>query len=134
MSVTSASTNYSSTRDLIITRALRICHEIGQGETANTTQLTESAQALNDLTKEWNATHGMPLWKIKTYTTFTLVAGTTSYTIGSGATINQVAPLKLLHAYLHDTSVSAAPRDIPLVLITKNQYDMLGDKTSQGYT
>lgn len=133
MATTSGTTNYASSRDQIITRALRIIGGIGQGETPTATQLSESAIALNDLCKEWNSVHGMPLWKIRTYTGFAVTEGTNSYTIGTGATINQVAPLRIIHAYMHDTFNTSSPRDIPLLIITKNQYDMLADKTSEGF-
>src|SRR6266567_4808710 len=126
---TSGTTDYQASRDSVINRALRIIGAIGQGETGTSTQLSEAMTALNDLVKAWNM-DGMPLWKIRTYTAFTLTASTGSYTIGTGSTINQVAPLKIIHAYYRDATLS---KDVPLVLITKNQYDMLGDKTSTGY-
>lgn len=125
---TSGSTNYTVTRDDIIKRALRIIGAIGQGETPSTDAYTEAAVALNQIVKEWNA-DGMQLWKRATTTGITLTSGTASYTIGVGATINQTAPLKILQAFLRNTSDST---DMPMLLITKQEYLMLGNKASTG--
>lgn len=125
---TSASSNYNSTRDQIITRALRIVQAIGQGETPDSTMLSESAQALNDLVAEYNA-DGMPQWNILVYSGLALTAGTASYNIGVGQTYNYQAPLKIFQAYIHDTTSSY---DTPMILIDRQRYHLLGMKTSQG--
>lgn len=125
---TSNSTNYTVTRDDIIKRALRIIGAIGQGETPSTDAVTEAAVALNQLVKEWNA-DGMQLWKQATSTAITMVASTTSYSIGISQTVDQQAPLKVLQAYLRNTTTNA---DTPLVLITKQEYDMLSVKSQTG--
>lgn len=124
----STSTNYSITRDDIIKRALRIIGAIGQGETPPTDAVTEAAVALNQLVKEWNA-DGMQLWKQATSSAITMVASTTSYSIGTGATVNQRAPLKVLQAYLRNTTTNT---DTPLLIITKQEYDMLSVKSQTG--
>lgn len=123
---TSNSYNYTKNRDQIITRALRIVGAIGQGETPATEAVTEAAEVLNDLIKEWE-TDGMQLWCVKEYS-FTPVAGTSSYTIGTGATINEIAPTKLLQAWNRSTT----NLDTPVLLITRHEYNMLGSKTTQG--
>ena len=125
---TSASTNYTVTRDDVIKRALRIIGAIGQGETPPTDAVTEAAVALNQIVKEWNA-DGMQLWKYITTSAITLVASTTSYQIGIGATVNQTAPLKVTQAWLRNTTTNA---DTPLILITKQEYDMLSVKSQTG--
>lgn len=124
---TSGTTLWTTNRDAIITRALRICGAIGQGETPTSQAITEGAEALNDLVKEYQ-TDGMPLWKVRTTTPFALTA-TQTYLIGIGQTVNQTAPLKVLQAFLHDTSVSPAI-DSPMVIITKQDYTYLGVKQS----
>lgn len=128
-SATSGTNLYTSTRDSIITRALRICGAIGQGETPQTAAITEGAEALNDLVKEWNA-DGMPLWKI-TNDSIVLTAGTAAYIIGTGQTINQPAPLKMLQGWLHDVTNPTAPFDSPMIIITKQDYSIYGSKTAQ---
>lgn len=126
---TSGTTNWTVQRDDIITRALRICGVLGQGETASTAAITEGATALNALVKEYQ-TDGMPLWKIVQYTGITYTA-TNTYTIGIGQTVNQVAPLKVLQAFNRDTSVTPNT-DTPMLIITLQDYLYLGQKNSTG--
>lgn len=124
---TSLAYNYTQTRDGIITRALRIIGALGQGEVADALSLLEAAMALNDLTKEWNA-DGMPLWAITNWTAH-LVSGQANYNIpGTGVDVN-VAPLKVTNAYIHNSQSNS---DSPLLVITRDEYEMLGDKTSSG--
>ena len=125
---TSLSNNYNATRDQILTRALRIVGAIGQGETPSSTALTEAAQALNDILAEFN-TDGMPQWNLRVYTCAPLVAGTASYTIGTGSTFNFPAPLKIFQAYIHDNNTSY---DRPLLLIDWQTYLQYSNKTQQG--
>ena len=124
---TSSSYNYTKNRDQIITRALRIVGAIGQGETPSATAVTEAAEVLNDLVKEWE-TDGMQLWCVKEYN-FTPVASTNTYSIGTGSTINEIAPTKLLQAW---SRTNTGSKDTPILLITRQEYNMLGTKTTEG--
>jgi len=124
----SGSYNITTSRDGIIKRAYRICDIIGIGEDPSTSQVTEAAEALNDIVKEM-AADGMPLWAIKTSSAITMVASTAAYAIGVGATVNQNAPLKILNAWLRNTTTN---EDTPLLLITRQDYEALGDKTTTG--
>jgi len=118
---TSGSTDFSVTRDDIIKRALRLIGVIAQGETPTTDQVSEAAVALNSLIKAWQA-DGMPLWAIK-QRTVTLIADTASYTLSTPK------PLKVIQAWNHDTVSSV---DIPMRIITKQEYNILGNKESSG--
>jgi hypothetical protein len=123
---TSGSTDFTVTRDQLISGALRAAGAISQGETPTATQVTEAAEALNMFVKELQA-DGMPLWAMKQYSV-TLTA-TADYTIGVGSTVNTAKPLKIVQAFLHD-SVSSI--DIPMRVITREEYNRLGNKTSTG--
>jgi len=125
--MTSGSTDFSVTRDDIIKRALRLIGVLAQGETPTTDQTTEAALALNGLVKAWQ-TDGMPLWALKTYSV-PLSAGTSSYRIGLTQTVNIPKPLKVIQAYNHNTTSNV---DIPMRVLTKQEYNMLGNKTSSG--
>jgi hypothetical protein len=130
MATTSGSYDFSTDRDGIITRALRIVGAIGQGETAPAEAITEGAEALNDLIKEWQA-DGMPLWTLKEYS-FTPTSGTNPYNIGVGLAaphVNDVAPLKILQARTRDSSSNT---DTPILLITRQEYNMFGAKLTEG--
>jgi len=123
---TSGSTDFTVTRDQLIAGALRAAGAIAQGETPTATQVTEAAESLNMLVKELQA-DGMPLWAMRQYS-ITLTA-TSDYTIGVGATVNTPKPLKIVQAFLHDTSSSI---DVPMRILTRDEYNRLGNKTSTG--
>lgn len=118
---TSNSTDFSVTRDDIIKRALRLLGVLAQGETPTTDQVTEAAFALNLLVKAFEA-DGMPLWAIK-QRAVTLVAGQSAYTLSSPK------PLKVLQAWNRNTSSNI---DIPMRILTRQEYNILGNKTTQG--
>jgi hypothetical protein len=131
---TSGSYNYSSSRDQVITRALRIVGAIGQGGTGSATAVTEAAIALNDLVKEWNA-DGMPLWCVREYLINTLTAATSAYSIGVGLSspnLNAPAPLKVIHGHRTYTPSGGTAQDSPMLQITRDQYENMSSKASQG--
>ncbi len=123
----SNSTNYTTNRDQLITRALRICSEVGTGDPVSPDRLAECALVLNDIFKEWEAL-GMQLWKRATIPV-PLVASTGSYTIGLGSAVSTIAPLKVLQAW---TTLTSSGADIPVTLITKQEYDDWSNKTQDG--
>lgn len=118
---TSGSTDYSQTRDDIIKRALRLIGALAQGESPTTDQVTEAAVALNGLVKAWEA-DGMPLWAIKERT-ITLQANTNTYTL------NTPKPLKVIQAWYRNTTSNV---DVPMRVITRDEYNRLGNKSSAG--
>lgn len=124
---TSNSTDFSLTRDDIIKRALRLIGVLAQGENPTTDQVTEAATALNSLVKAWQA-DGMPLWAIRTYNV-PLTASVASYRIGVGQAIPTPKPLKISQAYNH-SNVSNV--DVPMRILTREEYNRLGNKTSSG--
>lgn len=124
---TSGTYNYTVTADTIIKRALRIVNAISQGEVPTTAQFNEAMEALNQVAKEWIA-DGMQLWCIKTVT-ITPVQGQVTYPIGIGQVTNQPSFMKVINAYKTYTPNAT---DIPMVMITRNFYEYLGQKTQQG--
>lgn len=118
---TSGSYNHSKNRDSIIARAMRIIGGIGQGETVDSPANSEAAEALNDLVKEWQA-DGMPLWAISTFSV-DYVDGVAQYTMGDGG------PLKIIQAWNRNSTTNG---DSPIIIITRQEYQILGQKTSEG--
>lgn len=118
---TSGTTNFSLARDDIIKRALRLAGALAQGETPTTDQVSEAAVALNSMVKAWQ-TDGMQLWAIK-QRSVTLVAGQSDYTLTLPKT------LRVLQAFNHSTTSNI---DIPMRILTKQEYNILGNKTSAG--
>jgi len=122
-------TTFSISRDQLITTALRKIGVVAQGEVATTDQISEAAMALNLLVKAWEA-DGMPLWALRT-TPIPLVAGQTSYNIGIGITNHVVTdkPLKVIQAWNRDPISKV---DIPMRILTKQEYSILGNKSTSG--
>ena len=124
---TSGVTTFNVTRDQLITGALRMIGAVAQGETPTSTQITEAAEALNMMVKAYEA-DGMPLWGIETYG-IPLVSGQSTYTIGTGQEINIPKPLKVIQAW---NKVLTSGVDIPMRILTKQEYNILGNKTTGG--
>ena len=118
---TSASYNFSTTRDSLIQGALRIIGAIAQGETPSATQYSEAAEALNMVVKAFMA-DGMPLWAMTEYT-LSLVSGTNTYTISTPKLMKDV------QAFNRNSNSNV---DIPMRVITRDEYNRLGNKTTQG--
>lgn len=118
---TSNSYDFSINRDQLIKGALRLAGVLAQGETPTASQISDAAESLNLMVKAWEA-DGMSLWALRTYT-ITPVAGQTSYTLSSPK------PLKALQAWNRETSSNV---DIPMRIITKQEYNILGNKSTTG--
>lgn len=129
---TSGVSTYTATGTTIINGALRIVGAVSQGDTPTASQTSEALEALNLLVKAYEA-DGMPLWAISQYSV-PLTEGYNSYSIGeslSVATGNVVIPkpLKVIQCFLHDSSSGI---DIPVRILTRDEYNRLGNKTSTG--
>lgn len=124
---TSNSTVFDVTRDQIIGGALRILGVLSTGQTPDAGQITEASEALNLMVKALEA-EGMPLWGIVNYAV-PLTAGTSLYQIGIGKTVNTPKPLKVIQAWNRDLVSNV---DIPMRILTRQEYSMLGNKTSSG--
>ena len=124
---TSGTTTFSISRDDIIKRAYRLLGVTSAGQTPSTDLVSDASFALNTLVKAWQA-DGMPLWAIRSYSV-PLTDGDATYNIGNGQTINTPKPLKLTQAFNHD---SVSDVDIPMRILTRQEYNMLGNKTSSG--
>ena len=124
---TSNSTSFNVTRDQLIAGALRMLGVIAQGESPNATQISEAAEALNMMVKAFEA-DGMPLWGLSEYT-LTLTAGVGKYQIGLGKTIPIAKPLKVIQAWNRNNTSTV---DIPMRILTKQEYNMLGNKVTSG--
>jgi hypothetical protein len=125
---TGLTSNYNATRDQIITRALRIVHSLGDGEAPDNDQLNQAIITLAQVTAEFN-TDGMPVWNLNNYT-ITPVQGQASYTISAiGGNLVAIAPLKIIQGWMHDLNTFY---DTPMIIIPQADYNLLGNKTSQG--
>lgn len=80
---TSNSTDYSQSRDNLISTALQILGRLGEGETATTNALTFGANILNQMVKHWEA-QGVHLFNETEGTVF-LQDGINTYTLVNSA-------------------------------------------------
>jgi len=100
---------------------------IALGDTPLTDQVTEANESLNMLVKALQV-DGMQLWAIKEYS-IPLTASTATYSIGLTSTIAIPKPLKIIQAYVHDSVTNV---DVPMRIVTRDEYNRLGNKTSSG--
>ena len=128
-----STSTFSVTRDQIILAALRKLTVVEPADTASTIDanvVTNSAQSLNLVIKQWMS-EGIKLWTVGVYT-LPLVAAQTSYTIGSsGCDLTADKPLRIIQCVLRNTA--ATPDiDMPMQIISKQEYMLLGSKFSSG--
>jgi hypothetical protein len=81
---TSGTYDYTRNRDQILTRALRLCKAIADGETPDSQMMTGAADALNSMIKHWQGT-GIHIWRTTECAVF-LQADQTRYTLSSSST------------------------------------------------
>lgn len=114
---TSGSTNFSLTRDQIISHALQLLGVIGSGETASANDVTYCSNALNMMTKAWQA-QGIHLWK-ETSATVTIVADTYQYSVSP-------RPLNIISArYSYGSGL-----DRKMKKLGRSEYDAIPTKTT----
>ena len=110
------------TSDQLTEAALRKLGVLADGQTPSTTNYTNGRLAQNSLIAELRSMK-LPLWKRATYS-FSPVAGTYVYQIGTSKTLNTPYPLHVLQAYRQD---SANTTKIPMQVISNydfNQYPL----------
>lgn len=122
-------TTYSVTRDQVITAAFRKLGMVEPGATLDATLLSDASLTLNLMIKMW-ATDGLKIWTINELT-LPLVNNKTSYTIGPASDLTTDKPLKLIQAWLRNISVTPNI-DTPLQILSKQEYNILGSKSSTG--
>ena len=106
----------------LIEAALRDIGVLYTGQSSNSDQQTECLQALQMMLRTWSAQRLM-VYYIEEGENFTLVAGTSSYTIGSGGDFNTVRPTAILGAYV------ASGIDYPIEIIDRERYRNISVKT-----
>lgn len=114
----------TTVRDLIKGSLAQI-RAIAVGEAMDADEATDLFGHLNRMLDSWS-TQG-DLVYTDTLVTYTLSAGTGSYTIGSGATINTPRPISIKTAYITDGEI-----DTPLEIIDEYKFARISDKTTQG--
>ena len=127
----SGNANWNMTRDAIINAAYRKIGVAVDGVMATSTQITNAAEALNNIVFTLYA-QGMPVWAMTT-TSFTPVLGQVAYPVGLGigtGNLNIQAPLKITQAFSRD---NISNTDIPMNIYTQYNYNLLSTKINEGY-
>lgn len=111
----------------IIKRALRLLNVISQGDSVDgDAKETNAFEALNSLLAFWGSEKLLVPYIIQENKTLSI--GTNTYTIGSSGDINSTRPIKVVDAWIRDSSNN----DYPLEIISKNYYNEQALKTMQG--
>lgn len=123
-------TTYSVTAGDIINSSLRTLGVLGATDSATTTDITNCLQALNIIVKDWGK-DAQYLWKQKEIL-LPMVTSIASYqigptAIGTGALVTD-RPLRIIDSFIRDSN----GHDTNLQIISKQEYNLLGDKTSSG--
>ena len=124
---TSGTYDWAINQDQLIKRAMRISGNLATGQTPTRAQWLEANHALNDIIKEWCG-DGMQLWCIANIE-IPMINGQAAYVIGVNAANNFPPFLKVINCFKHTISTGT---DIPMVLITRNQYELLSNKSEGG--
>lgn len=117
---TSGITTNQLTRNQFIETALRTLGVLALDQTPNATEYTNALVKLNALIGEFR-TRGLQIWQRTTYT-MSLTSGTSSYSIGSGLTLNTPYPLHILQAVRIDANASTR---IDMEIIADYDYNIL---------
>jgi hypothetical protein len=109
----------------VITRAMRLARVIGKGEALDADEAADGLVALNALLDAWN-TQRLYAYYIANES-LSLVAGTTSYTMGVGGNLNTTRPSHIATGcYLTYNGY-----DLPLQVVDYQQYDSVVAKAIQ---
>ena len=108
----------------LISHALKLNGQLGQGETLSAYDAADGLTALNAMLDSW-WNERLSVFQILRET-FVLVAADDDYTIGSGGQINTTRPSKITNAFITSNSI-----DYPMEVIDVNAYDRIQSKTVQ---
>lgn len=108
------------------TQALQRIGVLAANETASSTDLSTAFDVLNELQDAWAVERLLIPYTKRT--TWTIAASTTSYTVGTGATVNVARPTFIDHVTYLDSSLTT-PVEIELAPLTPDAYAGYGQKT-----
>jgi hypothetical protein len=122
----SASTNWSMTAGDVISAALRLMGVGLNGETVTTAETNDTLEALEGLLKLYSVL-GLKLW-MRRNESITLVASDGDMSLGPSGDVTMDRPVDVLDSYLRDSNNI----DIPVTVMSREEYRALTDKTSTG--
>lgn len=111
----------------LLTDSLRLIGVLASGNSLTSAQGADGLRTLNAMVSSWSAESLLVPADVRE--TFSLVAGTQAYTMGSGATFSTQRPIEIKAA---SVIISSDASEIPVGLIGTSQWATLSDKTTQG--
>lgn len=114
-----------TTTQELLEASLRVIGAIDAETGAKPKELADSKLALNMMLSNW-LLDDLIVWAY-TKDTHTLAAGTESYTIGTGLTINTEAPYDIFDAFIRQSG-----KDYPIEIIGEERYNAIPNKSATG--
>ena len=111
-----------TTANDLIARSLRIAGALGAGETMDSDEAADGLTALNTMLDSWRIKRAM-VYHIKEEE-FTLVAGQSVYTIGTGGNFSTTRPDKIEYAYIRENG-----NDYYMEVVTVDAFKRITNKT-----
>ena len=111
----------------ILNRAGRALGYLGRTQVMNAGDINDALVVFNSLLDSWSNEKLMSYPVLER--SFTLTAGTQTYTIGAGGVINSTRPYDIVQAFVRDTTNN----DYPMTIIPRSLWNDIGTKyiTSQ---
>ena len=114
----------------LISRSLQRLGVLGKGQTASAADAQFALDSLNNLIQGWSLDRLLTF--TITRTTWTLVSGTASYTVGTGGTVNVARPstMNMQGCNVQFIDTSTNPNiELPLAMLTDDSYQWIPQKT-----
>jgi len=110
----------------VVVRAYKALTVVGASSATSPTteQRNDGLTALQSLLDSWN-TENLTLNRVRE-NSLTLSIGVSSYTIGSGGTVNITRPMQIIDAYIQD----GGGNNYPLTIRTRDQWNLIGNRSS----
>jgi hypothetical protein len=104
----------------LISSALRLIGVLASGEPASASDASDSLMILNQMVDSWQAERLM-IYTIA-ITTFSLVVGQQTYTLGAGGDFNTARPARIENYTIINLSNPAMPLELPLISLTDSEW------------
>ena len=114
-----AVTETRTVREIILHAGYR-CGAVAIGDTVDTAEEAVAVESLNFMLKAWQNS-GYNLW--------TKTGGSLTLTTATNYTLNPIRPLRILSARYRESSTA---NEIPMLEMTREEYDALPNKSSEG--
>lgn len=109
----------------LVTKAMQKAGLLTKTEQPSADEINDGLYALNAMLSTWS--NQAMLINVRTIETFPLVAGTASYSIGTGQTMNTTRPM-----FVNDSTIISGGIDYDVTCITDVDYNDITNKTQTG--